>query len=115
MSYNHLNPRERMSLFYLHQSGLSLREIGRRLNRSHTTLSRELDRNQRRFGCYCDHFAQNMADNRKALPRHQRRYLNQKLFEYVITKIKARLVSRNYLSPYKTRLSLFQKDDESES
>ncbi|MBV5329545.1 MAG: helix-turn-helix domain-containing protein [Chlorobium sp.] len=41
-----------MCLFYLLQSGLSWREIGRRLNRSHTTLSREVKRNKRIFGCY---------------------------------------------------------------
>ena len=47
MSYDHLHQRERMCLFYLLQSGFSLREIGRRLNRSHTTLSREVKRNKR--------------------------------------------------------------------
>ncbi len=44
MSYVHLNARERMSIFYLHGYGLSLREIGRRLNRSHATISRGLER-----------------------------------------------------------------------
>jgi len=79
MTYSHLNARERMSLFYLHQSGLSLREIGRRLNRSHTTISLELRRNKRVSGCYCDWVAQRLADARKALPRHTKRADNLKL------------------------------------
>ena len=88
MPHAHFNPRERMSLFYLYQGGLSTREIGRKLNRSHSILSRELNRNQRRLGCYCDHAAQKMADDRQSIPRHQYRYLNQKLFDYVIEKLK---------------------------
>ncbi len=88
MSYTHLNTHERMGLFYLHQSGLPLREIGRRLNRSHTTLSRELKRNKRVMGCYCDHAAQRFADERKAIPRHTRRHSNRKLRQYVTEKLK---------------------------
>jgi len=79
MSYTHLNARERMSLFYLLQMGLSLREIGRRLNRSHTSISREIKRNNRRFGGYCDQAAQSYANIRKKTPRHQRRYSNKNL------------------------------------
>ena len=87
MSHSHLNTRERMSLFYLLQMNLSFREIGRRLNRSHTTISREVERNKRRFGCYCDKTAQQFADQRKALPRHQRRFLNKKLVKYVFERL----------------------------
>jgi len=79
MSYDHLNQRERMCLFYLLQSGLSLREIGRRLNRSHTTLSREVKRNKRIFGCYCDRAAQSFAEKRKTIPRHKCRHSNEQL------------------------------------
>ena len=88
MSYTHLNARERMSLFYLKQMGLSLREIGRRLNRSHTSISRELKRNNRVSGCYCDRAAQSFADKRKSLPRHQRCYSNSRLRQYVIDNLK---------------------------
>lgn len=87
MTYAHLNARERVSLFYLHQSGFSLREIGRRLNRSHTTISRELERNDRISGCYCDRAAQASAETRKAVPRHHRRQTNTQLFAYVTDKL----------------------------
>lgn len=87
MSYTQLNARERMSLFYLHQFGLSKRAIGRKLNRSHTTISRELKRNKRVMGCYCDRAAQGFADSRKAKPRHTRRASHPKLKHYVIQKL----------------------------
>ncbi len=88
MSYQHLNARERVSIFYLHQMRLSLREIARRLNRSHTTIARELTRNKRISGCYCDRAAQYYADNRKATPRHHTRYSNLILRTYVLDKLK---------------------------
>lgn len=87
MSYTQFNPRERMSLFYLHQAGFSLREIGRRLNRSHSTISRELVRNKRILGCYCDRAAQSLAEKRKAIPRHVRKQSNDQLRHYVVEKL----------------------------
>ena len=44
--YKHLELSERTLIFWWLKDGLSLREIGRRLNRSHTTISRELNRNK---------------------------------------------------------------------
>lgn len=79
MSYTHLNARERMSIFYLHQMGLTHRAIGSRLNRSHSTISRELKRNKRHIGCYCDRTAQMYTDTRKSIPRHARRYTHPAL------------------------------------
>ena len=88
MPYNHLNARERTILFHMNQYGFSLRKIGRHLNRSHTTLSRELNRNTRPFGqCYCDRYATYKADQRRHQPRHQLAYNNQPLREYVDTKL----------------------------
>lgn len=87
MSYSHLNARERMNIFYLHQWGLSQREIGRRLNRSHTSISRELTRNKRVIGCYCDQAAQKFANDRKAIARHTKRFGNEQLKTYVIEKL----------------------------
>lgn len=87
MSYSHLIQRERMCLFYLLQSGLSLREIGRRLNRSHSTIAREIKRNKRVFGCYCDRAAQSFAQERKSIPRHMRRKTDEQLYRYVIEKL----------------------------
>jgi len=88
MTYCHLNARERINIFYLHQMHLPLREIGRRLNRSHTTISREISRNKRRIGGYCDRAAQTYADNRKAIPRHHTRYSNLLLRAYVFAKLR---------------------------
>jgi len=110
MTYSHLNAHERMSLFYLHQWGLSLREIGRRLNRSHTTLSRELKRNQRVIGGYCDWAAQLYATSRKAIPRHQKRAHHIPLKHYVTDKLQlgwspdiiARRLQRDYPHSKKT-------------
>lgn len=45
MSYSHLDRRERTLIKDWHNQNISLREIGRRLHRSHTTISRELRRN----------------------------------------------------------------------
>ena len=88
MAYTHLSPRERMGLFYLAQAGYSLREMARRLHRSHSTLLREIKRNGRPFGqCYCDRFAQFKANERKKQPRHQHAYHHQALRGYVNEKL----------------------------
>ena len=44
MSYCHLTIAERSKLEILKESGYSCRAIARHLNRSHTTISRELKR-----------------------------------------------------------------------
>ena len=54
MSYQHLTPKERHTLMHLLYCKLSYREIGRRLNRHHTSISREVTRNQRVVGNYWD-------------------------------------------------------------
>ena len=90
MSYTHLNARDRTCLFYNLRIGLSLRQIARILNRSHTTLSREVKRNKPiadSYG-YSDLVAQSFADERKACPRHSKRASNLKLKEYVLEKLK---------------------------
>lgn len=88
MSYVHLNARERMSIFYLKQTGFSNRDIGTKLGRSHTTISRELKRNKRPIGCYCDEYAQKQADLKKSTPRHHRRLFYKKLEDYIKKKLK---------------------------
>ncbi len=88
MSYYHLNSRERVSIFYLHQMGKSYRQIAKIINRSHTTISREIKRNKRTIGCYCDQAAQKFADIRKSTPRHFRKLSYSKLKHYVVTKLK---------------------------
>lgn len=44
-NYSHLNKTERTLIKDWKNQNIPLREIGRRLNRSHTTISRELRRN----------------------------------------------------------------------
>ena len=44
MSYSHLTLQERYVIYHLVLYGLSYREIGRRLNRRHTTITREVKR-----------------------------------------------------------------------
>jgi transposase, IS30 family len=43
--YKHLSLEEREKLFAWYESGLSLRSIAKKLNRNHSTLSREIDKN----------------------------------------------------------------------
>ncbi len=43
--YTHIDKTERTLIKDWHNRGISQREIGRRLNRSHTTIGRELRRN----------------------------------------------------------------------
>jgi len=53
--------RVRTIIFYLLQSCLAHREIGRRLNKSHITISSEVRRNKRLIGCSWDHAAQSFS------------------------------------------------------
>ncbi|MEK6208904.1 MAG: helix-turn-helix domain-containing protein [Pseudomonadota bacterium] len=75
MSYAHLTREERYVIAHLKMFKLSVREIARRLNRHHSTISRELKRNGPHYpgGVYWYDSAQARALERKAKPRHQRR------------------------------------------
>jgi len=84
MSYKQFTAKERHTLMYLLQWKLSYREIGRRLGRNHTTISREVKRNKRQAGCYWDEAAQRLAMARRQQPRHQRKQTNSKLYRYVM-------------------------------
>jgi len=46
INYKHLNLEEREKIFVWKEQGVSFREIGRRLNRSHSSITRELGRNK---------------------------------------------------------------------
>jgi IS30 family transposase len=50
MSYCHLSSEERYVISYLVLSDLSLREIGCRIGRHHSTISREIKRNRPTYG-----------------------------------------------------------------
>ena len=92
MSYSHLTLQERYVIYHLVLYGLSYREIGRRLNRHHTTIIREAKRNSPRYtddGVYWHEEAQYYADQRKYKARHCLRRSNSQLVSYVERKIKA--------------------------
>ena len=70
--YSHLNRTERTLIKAWKKQCISLREIGRRLNRSHTTISRELRRNLWCGRHYYIRGAQELYEYR--LKRRARRY-----------------------------------------
>jgi transposase, IS30 family len=90
MSYVHLTERERYVIYHLSLSGFSLREIGRRLLRSHTSISRELKRNGRITGPYVNDIAHHIATNRKSKTRHSKRKTNKELRNYIERKLALR-------------------------
>ena len=85
MSYTHLTEQERYVISHLSVARFSLREIGRRINRSHTTISRELKRAKARhpWTTYWYDWAHPLAVERTSKPRHYRRQKNLRLVRYV--------------------------------
>lgn len=77
---------------HLKMHGLTVREIARRLNRHHSTISRELKRNGPSYsgGVYWYDSAQARALERKAKPRHQRRRAHAILDRYVTERLHER-------------------------
>lgn len=90
MSYSHLTSEERYVISHLVLYGLSSREIGRRLNRHHTTISREIRRNRPTYAddaVYWYDAAQFFADQRKRMSHHTIRQSNPQLVHYVKCKL----------------------------
>ena len=63
MPYKHLTSEERYVIYHLKLFKLSEREIGRRLNRSHTTIKREVKRNGPTYGGVYWHEAAHARDS----------------------------------------------------
>jgi IS30 family transposase len=83
MSYTHLTLEERVDISQL-KSLFSLREIGRRVGRSHTSISRELKRNGSAVSdVYKPDAAHNKAQRRQSLARHYRRQDHAPLVRFV--------------------------------
>ena len=86
MSYEQLTREERFVIYHLRGEQLSVREIARRLNRHHSTISRELKRNG--TGClgevYWPMAAQECAQQRRQQARHHRRRANGALCGSVV-------------------------------
>ena len=86
--FKHLSLIEREILYGGLKQGLSLREIGRKLKRDHTSLSDELKRNIKYGNCYFGNEylpckAQVLADKRTLKQREKAPLKNPKVFVYV--------------------------------
>lgn len=112
MSYHHFSAKERHTLMYLLHWGLSYRDIGRRLNRHHTTISREVQRNGRPHSVYYhDAYADKQALSRKSQPRHARKRHYQPLHQFVIDKLQCHWspdAISGYLQRTRTKNSPYQ-------
>ena len=91
MSYAQLTPEERYVIYHLKLYGLSYREIGRRLERHHSTISREVMRNGPKYPgwVYRNDVAQEKALERRCRARHNRKYDHTPLVTYVERKLAA--------------------------
>lgn len=90
MSYTHLTQQERYVISHLRVARFSIREIARRLNRHHATISRELKRARSRYprAVYWYDWAQPLAAERTRQARHYRRQKNLRLIHYVGERLK---------------------------
>lgn len=89
MPYQHLSEKERYVISHL-QYSYSMREIARRLGRSHSTISREFKRAKEihPWTTYYYDWAHPLALERRQQPRHLRRQANQRLIVYVASRLR---------------------------
>ncbi len=81
--YHHLSLEEREKIYAWKLQGVSLREIGRRLKRNHTSLSRELKRNKRPGSEYIPCRAHQKAIKRGIDQRYHAPLKNPLIYLYV--------------------------------
>src|SRR3989338_9883450 len=81
--YKHLSLEEREKLYAFQKMGLSQREIGKRLKRSQSNLSRELNRNAKYGAEYIPCRAQRLSDKRGWRQRCHAPLKNPLVFLYV--------------------------------
>lgn len=91
MSHCHLSARERFAIEQLLLLGLGYREIGRRLDRRHSTIQREVQRNKSNHAgaSYIGERGDRLALERRHRRRHQRRRAHRPLWDYVCSGLRA--------------------------
>ena len=117
MNYQHLRPEERVEIALLKEKGYSLRSIAKALGRSHSSLSRELRRNEV-AGTYCAPKAQHKAYYSRRRSKYQgmkvadhtelERYVQEKLKRHwTPEQIAGRLRDEASL-PYVSRMGIYK-------
>lgn len=92
MNYNHLTINERCCIFQFKQSGMSIRQIAKALNRNASTISREIKRNSSEFGSrgrfkrYLPQAAQKQSEQRREHCHRPLKYDNE-VRDYVAEKL----------------------------
>ncbi|MBQ4288741.1 MAG: IS30 family transposase, partial [Clostridia bacterium] len=92
MNYNHLTINERCCIFQFIQSGMSIRQIAKALNRNASTISREINRNSSEFGScgrfkrYLPQAAQKQSEQRREKCHRPIKYEDE-VREYVAEKL----------------------------
>ena len=87
-AYSHLGLEERELLFSLRGQGLTFREIGRKLGRDHTTLSREYGRNAKYGRPYIPCRAERLTRKRGERQRRKAPLKNPLIYLYVRKKLR---------------------------
>ena len=90
MPYHHFTQEEQYVIAHMTIAGFSQREIGRRLERHHTSIGREIRRNRPTYAddaVYWYGTAEDHAKERRRRPRHSRRQ-HDSLVSYVISKLR---------------------------
>ena len=87
-AYSHLGLEERELLFSLRGQGLTFREIGRKLGRDHTTLSREYGRNAKYGRPYIPCRAERLTERRGERQRRKAPLKNPLIYLYVRKKLR---------------------------
>lgn len=91
MSYTHFTEKERYVISHMKMAGFSLRAIGRRLGRDHTSIMREINRNRPTYAddaVYWYYASQPIAMERRRKARSYHRQKHQPLVEYVEDKLR---------------------------
>lgn len=100
MNYNHLTINERACVYQFKQMGLSIRKIAKALDRSPSTISRELKRNNCGYRYkYLPHIAQEKYKKRR-INCHRKEIINDNAKSYIESKIELhwspdQIVNRN--------------------